>query len=302
MRRPLPASFAAFAAIAILTIMVASVSTSSPAALAQDATFSSAAEEVRIDALVTLDGKPLAGLKASDFEIFDSGVKQEISYIKLQHETPVTALFVFDMSRSVEGELLFLLKNAACRLLADLKPVDQAALISFNNAVALSAPTTHDFVQIKRALDRAKPYGNSALIDGSYVGLTIAKSSEEPSFLIIFSDGRDTFSWLPAEAVIGAARRSSAVVYAVSPGVLPRESFLREVTALTGGTLFEIDSAVRLKDVFVDILKEYRQRYLLTYTPQGVPAGGWHKTEVRVNRTKAEVKARPGYVRGAPGD
>lgn len=287
--------------LAALMTMLATALAQFPAP-AQDAFFSTAAEEVRVDVLVTIKGKPVTDLKTDDFEIFDNGVKQQISYVKLQHETPVTALLVLDMSRSVEGALLSQLRNAAQRLLADLGRNDYAGLITFNNAVALNAPATHDLVEVKRALESAKPYGNSALIDGSYVGLTMAESRAEPPFLIVFSDGRDTFSWLTADAVLETARRSSAVVYAVSPGVLPKKSFLRELTALTGGSLFEVDGARRVDDAFLEILKEYRQRYLLTFTPQGVSDKGWHAVEIRVKRADAEVKARPGYMRGAPGE
>jgi hypothetical protein len=51
--------------------------------------------------------------------------------------------------------------------------------------------------------------------------------------------------------------------------------------------------------MFVGVLEEFRQRYLLSYSPQGVPTGGWHRLEVRVKRRGATVKARPGYLAGS---
>jgi hypothetical protein len=50
-----------------------------------------------------------------------------------------------------------------------------------------------------------------------------------------------------------------------------------------------------LSAVFVKILGEFRQRYVLTYTAQGVAGPGWHALQVRVNRRGPIVKARPGY-------
>jgi hypothetical protein len=41
-------------------------------------------------------------------------------------------------------------------------------------------------------------------------------------------------------------------------------------------------------------LQEFRHRYLFSYTPRGVPKGGWHELTVRVKR--GTVKARPGYL------
>ena len=53
----------------------------------------------------------------------------------------------------------------------------------------------------------------------------------------------------------------------------------------------------RLRETFVRIVTEFRSRYLLTYTPQGVDAGGWHPIEVRLKSKKGKVTARRGYMR-----
>jgi hypothetical protein len=52
--------------------------------------------------------------------------------------------------------------------------------------------------------------------------------------------------------------------------------------------------------VFLRILNEFRQRYLVTYIPMGVSEDGWHKLEVRVKNRSAKVRARPGYMRKSP--
>jgi VWFA-related protein len=268
-------------------------------AAAQDV-FRVKAEEVRIDVLVTENGKPVAGLQAADFEVFDNDVRQEIQYATLQKQTPVTATLVFDMSMSVAGKLLEDLKSAARAFLDDLKKEDKAALITFNNAVILGSPPTHDFARVREALDKAQPFGNSSLIDGSYAGLLLAETSPDPPLLIIFSDGRDTFSWLTAELVLETAKRNGAVAYVVSTTRLPEKAFLSELKRITGGRLFELESTNDLASTFVGILGEFRQRYLVTYTPEGVQQTGWHKLEVRVKNRTAKVAARPGYMRTPP--
>jgi hypothetical protein len=47
--------------------------------------------------------------------------------------------------------------------------------------------------------------------------------------------------------------------------------------------------------VFSRILEEFRVRYLISYSPEGVTSTGWHQLEVRVRKRGATVRARPGY-------
>jgi VWFA-related protein len=271
-------------------------------AAAQKFKFSVAAEEVRMDVLVTDRGKPVAGLGAGDFEIFDNGVRQEVHYATLQKQTPISVTLVFDMSSSVVGQLLDHLKEAASGFLDDLKDEDYAALIMFNNAVILGSPPTRDFARLKLSLDQARPFGKTALIDGSYAGLVLSESRPDQALLMIFSDGLDTFSWLKREAVLDTARSNDAVVYAIAADRLPEGTFLHDLTRLTGGSLLEAESTIRLPALFLSILEEFRQRYLVSYTPRGVSESGWHKVDVHVKGRSAKVRARPGYLRAlAPG-
>ena len=79
-------------------------------------------------------------------------------------------------------------------------------------------------------------------------------------------------------------------------GATPRMAFLHELTELTGGTLLDAGSTENLGATFERILDEFRQRYLISYTPAGVSRPGWHRLDVRVKGHVATVKARPGYL------
>lgn len=262
---------------------------------AQVPTFKVTAKEVRIDILVADKEKPVTGLKAADFEVRDNGVRQEIRYISFE-QIPINAMLILDMSRSVAGETLANLKNAAGALLKELKKNERAALITFGQAVKLGSPLTADLQSVKAALDATEPFGNTSVIDASYAGLILAESTSERPLLIVFSDGLDTFSWLTREDVLETAKQADTVVYAVSAGRLPNRAFLHELTILTGGSLFEVDSAANLEKVFVEILEEFRHRYCLTYIPQGVSKTGWHALKVRVKGKYNKVTYRPGYM------
>ena len=103
------------------------------------------------------------------------------------------------------------------------------------------------------------------------------------------------------EAALESAKRSNAVVYAVSAGQMPIRTFLRNISKQTGGSLIEVESTQDLGAAFRNILEEFRHRYLLTYSPAGVSAGGWHRLQVRVRNRKAKILARPGYFSGPAG-
>ena len=78
-----------------------------------------------------------------------------------------------------------------------------------------------------------------------------------------------------------------------------QEPFLGDVVRPTVGRLFETASERDLRSRFLDVLEDVRSRYVLSYTPGGVDAAGWHALEVQLKRVKGDVLARPGYWRSA---
>jgi len=203
------------------------------------------------------------------------------------------------MSQSVIGERLDHLRRAGQSVLDGLTSPDRAALVTFSHMVLLRQGITSEMERLAAALAEAQPpglaFGDTALIDSAYTAMMLGESEVGRQLMIVFSDGLDTSSWLTADAVLEAAKRSDVVVYAVSASVRGTPPFLRDLTSQTGGTVFEVDSTTDLSSKFVDILREFRQRYLVGYSPRGVSKEGWHRLEVRVKGRKATIKARLGY-------
>ena len=262
---------------------------------AQIPTFSTKTEEVIIDVLVSDEGKPVLGLRPSDFEVYDNGVAQRIKFAALER-IPVNAILALDTSQSVAGQLLARLKRAGSSFLDALKPDERAALVTFGHQVELRSPLTSDFRQVRAALQQTRPYGDTSVIDATYAGLVLAESGPGRALLVVFSDGIDTSSWLTSEAVLDAARSSQTVVYAVTAGG-PRKTFLNDIAEITGGSAFRVDPDSKLEAVFLAILEEFRQRYLVTYSPLSASRAGWHRLKVVVKGQDYKVKARQGYLR-----
>jgi VWFA-related protein len=263
----------------------------------QNTVFSAKVEAVRVDVLVTENGQPVAGLGAADFEVSDNGVPQKVDLVSFD-QIPLNVILTLDMSDSVAGERLDHLRSAGAALLAALKKDDQAALVTFSHLVALGAGLTSDPAPVRRAIDTAVGSGDTALVDGTYAAITLGESDPGRALVIVFSDGVDTSSWLTSDAVLEAAKRSDAVVYAVSTRSRLKPEFLRDVTSLTGGRLFEVERTATLGEIFVSMLEEFRRSYLVSYTPRGVDRNGWHRLDVRVKGRRVNVRARPGYLAG----
>jgi Ca-activated chloride channel homolog len=280
---------------------IAAIVVSSLSARPQPPTFSSRLAVVRVDVLVAEDGRPVRGLKPSDFDIRDEGVPQAVDLVSFE-EIPLDVVLAMDISDSVSGDRLEHLRGASEAVLSRLRKEDRAGLVTFNNAVEVRANLTQDTALVRSALDHVQPTGETALVDGSYAAMVLAQSSGRDvrrGLVIVFTDGADTSSWLTPDRVLDASRRNDAVVYGVIVRSRSKASFLHELSERTGGGIVEIGSTKDLEDRFVAILDEFRQRYLVGYTPRGVSSGGWHRLDVRVKGHRAIVKARAGYVSGS---
>jgi VWFA-related protein len=168
-------------------------------------------------------------------------------------------------------------------------------------------------------IERARAGGATGLFDAALAA--ILHRDPEPGrrgLVLLFTDGDDTASWLPARAVLDAAARTDAVVYTVSLGrpsvnsplrtrsgirlaptdpILDTTPFLSELAERTGGEMLISGTTASLESTFEHIVTEFRSRYLLTYSPGNVDAGGWHRIDVRLTKRSGKVQARRGYQR-----
>lgn len=284
-------------------------------------TFKVRVDAVPVDVLVMMGGRPVEGLTAADFEVLDDGVPQQVAAISME-QVPLNVTLVLDMSESVRGTALGHLQEAADALVQFLTPVDRASILRFDGTVRLAAHATGDVETLRRAIATTTASGGTALHDATYAALLLRDERPGRSFVLVFSDGADTASWLPAESVIAAARKTEAVVYAATldlpgvrpgyladfqsgiqaplkarPGSRPMKPFLDVIAEETGGKVVSVQQSRQLREAFVAIMKEFRSRYVLTYTPRGVASGGWHTLQVSVKKPGHSVIARRGYSR-----
>ena len=71
--------------------------------------------------------------------------------------------------------------------------------------------------------------------------------------------------------------------------------FLDHLTEETGGRVMFANSNKDLRATFTQTLAEFRDRYVLSYTPTGVSPTGWHRLDVKLKGKSGKVTARRGY-------
>jgi Ca-activated chloride channel homolog len=264
---------------------------------AQQATFSAKRESVRVDVLVTDSGQIVRGLQPADFDVRDNGVAQTVDLVSFQ-QIPLNVILALDTSASVVGDRLDDLRRACDALLGRLTMEDKAALLTFSHLVSVRERLTREIGRVREALAEAPPAGDTALVDGTHTAMLLEQQDGARNLLIVFSDGLDTASWLAPERVLESARRSDIVVYAAASRGSEDSPLLADLTKLTGGGLLKLQSSKDLSATFLRILDEFRNRYLLSYSPTGVAKDGWHRLDVRLKGRRATLKSRAGYQAG----
>ncbi len=253
-------------------------------------------------------GRPVRGLGTKDVQLFENGVKQEVSYFREasslgdpSERVPLSIMLVLDTSGSMKPNMQFL-QEATLNFLYKLDDIDTALLVSFNESVKGSAEFTGDTDRLERFVEGLQAWGGTSLYDAIHYSLGRIKDAPGRKALVIFSDGADTTSQLQDKDVVDYARAVEATVYSIGfkgeGGGLMSSSprgFLRKIATETGGQYFAPDKVGELIKVFNEISNELKNHYLLAYTPTKEPDGTWREIALKVNRPDTEVRVRKGY-------
>jgi VWFA-related protein len=293
-------------------------------------TFRTGIEVVRLDVSVMRDGRPVRGLTKDDFLVADDDVVHCIESASLESAS-LNVVMALDNSGSVAGEKLSHLVDAATMVVSDLHDMDRGALITFSERVQRRVAPTGNRAELGHRLRQLNAAGATSLRDGVMAALSIGQDEERRTVVIVFSDGRDTASWLTERNLLDVVRRTKPIVHAIeiverrpaappplvpplSPnstaGPLPNlpgsasdpSSFLRELTRAAGGRYWSATEPEQLAALFRAALDEMRTRYELTFYPRVPNPPGWHRLDVRLKRGSATIAARPGYFVAGPPD
>jgi VWFA-related protein len=268
------------------------------------------------------------GLTSSDFTLQDKGVPQDFTCAAAE-SLPVDVTLVIDTSASVRGKALEQFNADVQRIAEALQPNDRLRVITFaGDATDVSGLQPGG---APLSVDRITAGGATSLYNALAAGLMAFPRSDRPQLVFGFSDGLDNMSFLDASGLVSLAGQSHAVLYltlvpspesisasatramiaagvdpASRPGTGrfvpysggPNRRLLTEAAHRTGGAVYERPAGTPLSALFEQALGEFRTSYMLTFTPTGVKAPGWHTLTVRTNNPGHRLHWRTGYEGG----
>jgi VWFA-related protein len=253
----------------------------------------------------------IAKLTAKDFRLTDNRVEQTIEAVSIE-SVPVDVSLFLDTSGSTAGKLDDM-KRDVQGIIRLLRPGDRFRLLT----IADSVEEPVQWVPAGTAVNLSfQAVGGISLVHDALVAALLHRPEADRRHLVVgMTDRRDCGSVVSSGQLRELASRSEAVLHLVeqsgsgdgiayrvrtcSPrGRLDGADIIAEAAALTGGMLHDPSylfgsSVLR---AFRTIFDEFRQSYVLRYSPTGVPRGGWHAIVVQVPSVSgATIRARQGY-------
>jgi Ca-activated chloride channel family protein len=276
---------------------------------AQQGRFRSGIELVSLNVTVTDGAKYVTGLTQEEFEVFEDGAKQTLSFFS-QVQQPTALAILLDTSNSME-EKLATAQEAAIGFVRRMKKDDVIQVVEFNSQVRVPQPFTHDMGLLERAIRQTSVNGSTSLYNAIYVSLRAlkderAKNAEEirRQAIVVLSDGDDTSSVIEYEDVLDLAKRSETAIYAIGlrqqeagRGKFKEAEFvLRQLSQETGGRVFFPTSVAELPKIYEQISDELASQYTMAYSSKNpMRNGAWRRIDVRVNKPGLTARTRRGY-------
>ena len=275
--------------------------------------------EVRLPVTVTLKKALVSGLTRGDFQVFEDGIEQEVTFFTDEKTNPAVFVGVLmDTSPSAAGKLGFS-KEAAKNFIDTVVRLrkDKAAFMTFDNEIVLRQDFTDKLDLLGSAVDKIKKPGSQTALYDAVWQFSDEKLRGVPGrrVIVLITDGDDTFSKAELKDAIDIAQRTETTIFGIStkagflgsvPGVEAGtvkdkgDKLLTQLCEQTGGEAFFTGAMVDLERAFQKIAKELRSQYIITYRPANQNYDGRdRKIEVRFTdkdkTAKYKIRTKSSY-------
>jgi VWFA-related protein len=283
---------------------------------ARQPTFRATTAVVSVSVSVKRGNNVVANLTARDFTLTDSGVPQAIEAVSIE-SVPIDVTLFLDTSGSTSGKLDEMRQDVQA-ILHLLRSGDRFRLLTIGDTVEMPVAWVPAGTRVQVSL---APVGGISLIRDALLLALVHRPEPGRRHLVVgMTDRRDCGSVVSGALLLDVAGRSDAVMHLVdysgggdahyrvrscSPQAPPEgERLIDRAAERTGGEVHEQSRFFRASSIaraFRAIFSDFRQSYVLRYSPNGVPSPGWHPIVVAVPSVRdATIRARQGYYGTEP--
>lgn len=254
-------------------------------------------------------GKYATDLTEPDFEVFEDGAKQKLTFFS-RTQQPISLALLLDTSASMD-ERMGIAQEAAIGFSRQLHKEDQAEVIDFDSQVRILQAFTNDSSALEKAIRQTTPNGSTSLYNALYIALKDLKKEKASTTsdirrqaIVLLSDGDDTSSLIEFDQVLDLAKRSETVIYSIGlrQGELARREFkeaefvLKQLSTETGGRAYFPNDARELQKIYQSIWDELSSQYAIAYSSANPKRdGAWRRIQVRVGKTGLTARTKQGY-------
>jgi len=273
--------------------------------------FRAGVELVSLNVTVMEGTRYVTDLDQKDFNVFEDGVKQDVTFFN-KTNLPIALALLLDTSASMDTKLPTA-QEAAIGFSRRLRTQDLAEVIDFDNRVTVLQNFTANAQELETAIRRTSAGGSTSLYNAVYIALkdlkkVIAKTPDEirRQAIIVLSDGEDTSSLLPFEEVLDLAKRSETAIYTIglrdnevgnaSKVFKEAEFVLKQFSQQTGGRAFFPNQIAELNGIYGQISDELSSQYTVGYTSKNPKRdGAWRRVVVQTTRPGTATRTKQGY-------
>lgn len=265
-------------------------------------------------------GKVVTDLTKDDFEVWEDGQSQTISFFSRSADLPLTLGLIADMSGSQEPFVKKHEHDLKTFLKSVLTPRDRAFLVCFGNHLRLASDFSSsgaDLIDGLKLFDKhsqtlpelgppERRTQGTAFYDALYYATTgkLAEAESGRRAIVIFSDGEDNSSAHHMLDAIESAQSENVVIFGIRytervKGRLSARnkygiSVIARIARDTGGADFDAEKD-DLRKSFSEIGEELRSSYELAYHAPNAGDGTFHKLVIRAKRPGLTIRTKTGY-------
>lgn len=257
------------------------------------------------------NGKPVADLPESAFQLSQDGVPQTIAKFETQTDRPLELAMMVDSSLSTLKDTRFEDEAVARFIKLVVQPNDLLGVFEFSDYVIELGDFSSNIPKLEAAAERIAPGAGTSLYDAIVLGSKQLETlpRDRRRVIVLVTDAGETTSKSNFEDAERNAIASEALLYTILVRAVQTEGgrytggehAIDTIIDSTGGAVYYPKGMNDLDTMFQQISRELRTQYLLSYYPKPKEkAGTYCRIDLEIPGGTYTLHYRKGFYEAGP--